>query len=93
MKKRITMNKFVAFLVMLLFSETVYSQNTYTIVVKDSAGKFGISGAIITISGTKAGASTDSLGNASLYVEKLPAQLNIRMIGYISRFIELKNCE
>ncbi len=91
MKKRITMNKFVAFLVMLLFSETVYSQNTYTIVVKDSAGKFGISGAIITISGTKAGASTDSLGNASLYVEKLPAQLNIRMIGYISRFIELKN--
>jgi len=85
------MNKIASTLLLLLFCQVAYAQSTINITVSDSLWKFGISGATITISDTKNGVATDSLGKASLEIASFPIELEIRMMGYNSKIIQLKD--
>lgn len=85
------MNKFATLLLTLFFCQTVYSQSSIQIVVKDSSDQKSISGAIITISGTKKGTTTDENGKASILVDVFPAKLSVRMFGYFDTYIPLKD--
>lgn len=75
--------KALAFIIVVLLSKTIYSQNILQGVIKDVSTNIPLQGAIIYIPDLKTGAYSDSLGNYS--IKNIPAGnylVETSLIGY-----------
>src|SRR5690606_3234198 len=86
MKKRL---QFIIPITLILFSNTVFAQNTFVGTIKDSIGE-PIVGATIQIKGTNRFATTDVNGQFSINVTKTdPFIVVVKLFGYKTQEIEV----
>ena len=75
------MKKFIVLSIALLYTITVYSQNTYKAIIKDSKTNESLIGATASLNGTSIGASSDTAGQITLI--KIPDGKQVIKFSYV----------